>query len=181
MLEQDTVILVVAPGKSLLCQADGGLPCHLKENDILSVDNPQWMKDRGLVDKDIKKWVKNGRVIKTVLSDGTASVPLRDAQTITPVVPGANTGMGIQQELPRNDEDLLPEPTGQPSLGAPAGVAPGRWSFDPATIQNHTLMDLNQLIASVDPSVPAFDTVEEARVFLSSEFVPPASSGQVTG
>jgi len=51
----------------------------------------------------------------------------------------------------------------------PPGTA-SRWAFDPATLRDYSLDQLNASIAERDESVPPFETESEARAFLSADF-----------
>ena len=46
----------------------------------------------------------------------------------------------------------------------------GRWRYNPEELAGFSLDQLNAAVAGVDPSVEAFETVEEAVAFMSADF-----------
>lgn len=164
MSNQSQVVFVVAQGECLLTSKRK----KLNENSIIPVHDEKRMADLGITEKDVQSLVKQKKVVRTVLDpDGTVEMPARDTNKIVPTIPGADKGPGIIDD--GSDLDIVPPPGG-PELGAPAGQAPGRWGYDPASLAGLDLVQLNSLVAQVDPQTPAFDTPEEAIAQLSADF-----------
>ena len=78
------------------------------------------------------------------------------------------------------ENNLVPPPlNGVVGAGAQGGgqvSAPNsKWSIDPATLTEKTLEQLNVMVRELDPGneVELFETAEEARSFLSQDYIKP--------
>lgn len=154
----------------MLTQTEAGVPLLLKEGQVIKED-PASLKKIGLTQHDIAK----GRKDKTLVEVIVGQQPLSQHAAPRPdgIAKAPPLSSHFDEQLPGDTASgLIPPPLPHPATGAPAGTAPGIWSYDPATLQGHPLLDLNQLIATTDPSMEPFETVEEAIAQLSREFVP---------
>lgn len=171
-MSKDQVVLVVASGKSICVNLNGQTPHILKEGSIIRPDDEQQMKRLGMVPKDIEKMLANGRLVKTILeADGGVRVPSRDTTRLGAVVPGSDSGGGVDETSSNEGAEapVLPPPGG-PRLGAPEGQAPGVWGYEPQSLQGMDLMALNQLVLNIQPDMQPFATREEAIAQLSVDF-----------
>lgn len=63
-----------------------------------------------------------------------------------------------------------------PSAPAPEGrtglVSPSKWSLDPADLQDKGLDELNVMILEREEDLEQFETIEEARAWLTQDYQP---------
>ena len=138
------VAVAVAPGRSLLVRGPAGT-FQLKENSIIPHDEPAKLERLGLTQVDLSRLEKKGVLTKVVLERGEIiNPPARDLTQSNPTIPAGEQGekepfrMGGRTEPTANE--LI-----EPAKSAPPGAVAGRWGYDPATLQNMSLVELNQL------------------------------------
>ncbi len=151
----------------------------------------------------IQAHIKSGYVVAVDRKDlpDPAKLPVasevRPGETAGPVMTPGKDGENSEGSDPVLTAQVKPQAgaSGVPDVGdegagvviAPAtvdgpkvnasGNPTSKWIFDPATLTDKSVEELNVLIKENGPDVDPFDTVEEAVAFLSQDFVVAPSEG----
>lgn len=121
----------------------------------------------GVTDGDIAEWLNSGFVEPATI-DRTLRVPVVSEEV--PLAPPPPQGGIIAPEDPNPLEPSQPNAVDLPPI--PEGMAYGKWPHAPDSMDALSLTELNAMVLAIDPTVPPFSTVEEARAQLSSDFKP---------
>lgn len=184
---------IVAPGGSV--QLPAGKIRRGSQRPVLL--QGEQLPDGVFTPAQIKAHIKSGYVVAVDRKDlpDPASLPvaseIRPGETAGPPITSGKPGENSEGSDPVLTEQIKPQigASGIPDVGdegagvtlAPATVSGpkvdasgspvSKWIFDPATLTDKSVEELNVLIKENGPDVDPFDTVEEAVAFLSQDFV----------